>query len=86
MKEKESDQHKATAALKKANKAYKEGTGTFRLIIHMSQPTVPVQRELERERSPLVSNSALRAGIFKASGSIDPMRFGKSAKGELPRP
>ena len=45
-----------------------------------------VQRELERERSPLVSNSALRAGIFKASGSTDPMCFGKSAKGELPRP
>ncbi len=34
---------------------------------------VLVQREMERSRFPLVSDSALWAGIFKASGSTDPM-------------
>ena len=51
---------------------------------------VPVQREMERERSPLVSNTRpyppFERGIFKASGSTDPMCFGMSAKDELPRP
>jgi hypothetical protein len=31
---------------------------------------VLAQREMEKRRSPLVSDSALRAGIFKAWGSI----------------
>jgi hypothetical protein len=41
---------------------------------------VLVQPELERRRCPLVSIPPLRAGIFKASGSFDPMRFESSAR------
>ena len=37
--------------------------------------TVPVQPERESGRSALVLDAALRAGIFKALGSFDPMGF-----------
>ena len=36
---------------------------------------VPVQPERESGRSALVLDAALRAGIFKALGSFDPMGF-----------
>ena len=37
--------------------------------------SVPVQPERESGRSALVLDAALRAGIFKALGSFDPMGF-----------
>jgi hypothetical protein len=46
---------------------------------------VLVQPEMEKRRSPLVSDSALRAGIFKAWGSFDPMEVGRR-KNESSRP
>jgi hypothetical protein len=53
---------------------------------HENETGVLVQREVEQRRSPLVSIPPLRAGIFKAFGSADPMCFGEGAKCEVPRP
>jgi hypothetical protein len=47
-------------------------------------PTVLVQPEMERGRSPLVRIPPFRAGIFKASGSTDPMRIWKPRKEQVP--
>jgi hypothetical protein len=45
---------------------------------------VLVQPEMERGRSPLVSIPPIGAGIFKASGSTDPMKIWKQRKEQVP--
>jgi hypothetical protein len=45
---------------------------------------VLVQPEMERGRSPLASIPPCGAGIFKASGSTDPMRIWKQRKEQVP--
>src|SRR5713101_1438907 len=52
--------------------------------VNDSWETVLVQPEMERGRSPLVSIPPFGAGIFKASGSTDPMRIWKQRKEQVP--
>ncbi len=56
------------------------------LTLAGAQQTVPVQPERESGRSRVSVDAALRAGIFKASGSFDPMGWSVGARRSFPRP